>query len=79
MMTLLSILSTLCLFASAIFWFWASRVKTPGLLHDKISGGGPFADALAKQARLNAVGAVLAAIGVALQAIVQAAPLLGIG
>jgi hypothetical protein len=52
---------------SAWLWWRASKVPIPPATGDDWDGRGPFADALAKQSKLNARGALWAAIAVSLQ------------
>lgn len=47
--------------AAALFWFWASITPVPNSIDT-------FLDAIRKQSRINAAGAICAAVAAALQA-----------
>lgn len=56
----------------ARLWFLAAKVQVPPFLNDKIGGGGPFADAVAEQSRLNAKAARAAAVAALFQGLALA-------
>jgi hypothetical protein len=56
----LNALSVIAGAVSAVCWALASRVPIPSATGDNFEGKGPFANALAKQSRLNSYGAMAA-------------------
>jgi hypothetical protein len=56
----LNVLSVIAGAMSAVCWAWASRVPIPFATGDSWEGKGPFANALAKQSKLNSYGAMAA-------------------